>query len=394
MKKVKPLFEQRILLQIISVVSAVILWFAITYSENPSVTRIINGISLSFNGESSLEKNGLIFVNSDKLPPVAVEVRGRRNEIQSVLNSVSATVDLNDITEAGEYTREVVYDIPGSSVMITKKKTTTVNITVEKATSKEIPVVIRQIGAEKNRNHIIKSTAGENNLKLYGTSDDLSKIAYAVLTVDVSEMSESNSGKYNIGFADANNSAVTPVNHISVPKKNINVNNDVYFRTVADIKLSPKYDDGDFKINVKSFSQDKVEVGVKSRTDTPLELYAEFKNDSAVSESGKYEMTLVVPDNIYCPEYPEGLVMNAEISSVVTREISVVPEVKDLTSGVSVSFLSDELIVSVTGTEDDILKVSASISLAGLGKGSYELPVTFNGNAKINGDYTIGVVIE
>ena len=32
MKKKKPLFEQKLLLQIISIVAAIILWFAITYS--------------------------------------------------------------------------------------------------------------------------------------------------------------------------------------------------------------------------------------------------------------------------------------------------------------------------------------------------------------------------
>ena len=122
MKNTKPLFEQKILLQIISIIAAIVLWFAVVYSENPSTTRLITNINISFSGEKALEKNGLIFVNRDELPGITIEVRGKRSEVQSILNSVSAKVDLTDITEAGEYTRDVSYEIPNSSVMITKKR--------------------------------------------------------------------------------------------------------------------------------------------------------------------------------------------------------------------------------------------------------------------------------
>lgn len=394
MKNTKPLFEQKILLQIISIIAAIVLWFAVVYSENPSTTRLITNINISFSGEKALEKNGLIFVNRDELPGITIEVRGKRSEVQSILNSVSAKVDLTDITEAGEYTRDVSYEIPNSSVMITKKKTTSVNIVIEKSVSKEIPVVVKQTGADKNKDYIIKSSAKINKLKISGTAEDLAKIGTAVVTVDVSEMNETNTGSYPMNFADGNYSSVTTSNHISGAKQSIAVENEVYFKRTAEIKLSPKYNDSGRKITVKSFSQEKIDVGVKDENTETAVVYAEFKDENAAGGSGKYEMTLIIPEEIYCPEIPKELTMVAEIADIVTREVQVTPGYENAASGTTVNLFPISFPVSATGTEAELAAIKAEVDLSGLEKGSYTLPVVFKGTAKINGEYSVNVTID
>ncbi len=394
MKNTKPLFEQKILLQIISIIAAIVLWFAVVYSENPSTTRLITNINISFSGEKALEKNGLIFVNRDELPGITIEVRGKRSEVQSILNSVSAKVDLTDITEAGEYTRDVSYEIPNSSVMITKKRTTSVNIVIEKSVSKEIPVVVKQSGADKNKDYIIKSSAEINKLKISGTAEDLAKIGTAVVTVDVSEMNETNTGSYPMSFADGNYSSVTASNHISGAKQSIAVENEVYFKQTAEIKLSPKYNDSGKKITVKSFSQDKIDVGVKDENTETTVVYAEFKDESTAGGNGKYEMTLIIPEEIYCPEIPKELTMVAEIADIVTREVQVTPGYENAASGTTVNLFPISFPVSATGTEAELAAIKAEVDLSGLEKGSYTLPVVFKGTAKINGEYSVNVTID
>ena len=119
MKNKAPI-EKKYLLQILSAFAAIVLWFAITYTDDPSINISINNIQLKTSGEKSLEQNGLIFVNRDNLPGISIEVRGKRSDVQSILNSVSAKVDLSDISEAGEYTRDLSFDVPNPSVMVTK----------------------------------------------------------------------------------------------------------------------------------------------------------------------------------------------------------------------------------------------------------------------------------
>ena len=394
MKTNKPLFEQKLLLQIISIVSAIILWFAITYSENPSVAIPISNINISFPGEKNLEKNGLIFVNREKLPNIAIEVRGRRSEVQSILNSVSAKVDLSDITEAGEYTRDVSYEVPNSSVMISKKKTTSVTVVIEKAVSKEVPVKILQTGADRNKEFLVKSTTPTKTVKISGTADDVSKIDAAVVSVDVSEMRKDIRGEYPIAYADEDNNIVSPSNHISHSIQTIAVNNEIYNRRTVQIELSPEYNQNNYRINVKSFSTDKLEVGVREDTQEIEAIYARFKDETDIKPDGKYEMTLDIPDDIYCPQPPKELIMTASIENILTKEIPVKIEYTNALPGAVVTISPDTLNVSATGTEESLRQLKAIVDLSGLDKGTYTLSATFDGDALVSGDYSVSVIIE
>lgn len=390
--KRKSLFEQKLLLQILSVISAIILWFAVTYAENPSTAISVNNIEINFVGEKILEKNGLIFVNRDKLPGIVVEVRGKRNEVQSVLNSVSATVDLTDITEAGEYTRDIAYSVPNPSVMISKKKTTSVTVEIEKAVSKEIPVKINQSGS--NKDYIVKSTAEERTLKISGTAEDLNKINAASVTVDISEMKKSGKNKYPITYVDYNNNTVTPSNRILRDAKDISVNNEVYYKKTVKIEFSPEYDRDNYQINVKGFSIDKLDIGVKDIDTAPDTIYAYFKDSTEISQDGKYEMTLDIPENVYCPQLPEKLTMTADIANIVTRDVEVSTECTDVGEGLTAKAEQEKLTVKATGTEESLSKLKATLSLKGLEAGEYTLPVVFDGNVSVEGSHSVKVKIE
>lgn len=374
------------ILRILSVASAIILWFAVTYSEDPAVEIPVSNISVKLIGEKALEKNGLIFVNREELPNPVIDVRGRRSEVRSILNSVSASIDLSDIAEAGEYTKDVSYDVPNTSVMISKKRVSSVTVKVEKAETKEIPLKVLQSGS--NKDYIVKSTPSELKIKISGTGDDLAKISSATVPVDISEMQKDNTGEYQPIYNDRNGNTVTPSNRIMHEGTGVTVKNEVYVRKTVRIELSPKYSGEDYHIEVKSFSTDKLEVGVKDGNAETL--YASFKPGTEINGDGKYEMVLEIPENVYCPQLPE-LVMTASIENVVTKTVFVPVECVNTPQGLAVTVIPEGFNVTATGTEKSIEELKATVDLSDIEEGEHTLPARFDGNATVEGDWSVSV---
>lgn len=374
----KPLIAKKYILQVLSVFSAIVLWFAVTYSVDPEINLTITNITLNTIGENNLDKNDLIFVDRDKLPPLSIDVRGRRGDVKSILNSVSATIDLSDITEAGEYTKQITFSVPNSSVMIIRSKSSTIDVNIENAVTKEVPVYIQQIGADKNKDYIIQSTPVANTVKIKGTSSDVSSIKEACLSVDVSNMTINNSDRYSVGFADSDHSAITAKNKVISNLSSIVVSNKVYVRKTVPIVLNPDIDISGYQVIVKSFSKDKIEIGIDAdKADEVDAIYANFASDITSAESGKYQMKLIFPEYIYYPGKNDEIFMNADIEEITTEPFLLDVATENVPSGLTATVTPQEIKVELTGAKSKMKDVEAKVDLSGLDVGVYQLPVIF-----------------
>ena len=79
--------DNKLLLKILSALAAIVLWFAITYTEDPIISQYLSDINIVFDGEEELHSNGLIITNKDSLPTVSATIRGNRS---SVISSISS----------------------------------------------------------------------------------------------------------------------------------------------------------------------------------------------------------------------------------------------------------------------------------------------------------------
>ena len=258
----KELFERKLLLQILSIVMATVLWFAVTYTEDPYIKLPVNSIPIRYYGETALEKNGLIMVNEDSIPPAALDVKGKRSDVRSALGSIRATVNLSDITEPGEYVKEVSYDIPNSSVTVVKRKTETVSVVVEAIEKKTIPVVVNKTAEDRNKELLVKSAAKESNITISGAKEDIDKIYAAAANVSVDTIVESQEKSYAISYIDKNKAPVTLKHAVKSSVREITVTNTVYLRKSVPLTLDERNDTTDYQVSVRSFSQDKLEIGV------------------------------------------------------------------------------------------------------------------------------------
>lgn len=398
MKKIKSPTENKLILQILSVLAAIVLWFAIVHTEDPSVTVTLNNIPLKVMGENNMEKNQLILVDEDKIPNVSAEIRGRRSEVKSVLNSVTAKVDISDITEPGVFQKDISFDIPNPSVMLSKKRTSSVSLSIEKAIEKQIPVYINQIGADKNKEFLVKSTPKIKTVNIMGSSQDISRIKEAVLTFDASAITENTEIECKVSYAGENHSALTLFNDVSCDTENIIVKNEILRRKTVAVVINPELDLSEYHMVIKGFSKSSVEIGLSDEDyDKVDSIYADFTTGISPSQTNKYDMSLIIPDNVYFPEQDTKLTLNAEIEKIKTDVVAVTVTAENVPTGTTARLSAETISVSMTGPESKMKNVKAKVDLSGLDKGSFSLPVVFvtdNTGITINSEYKVNVTIS
>ena len=61
----KIIKDNKLLLKIFSALIAIVLWFAVTYTEDPSINQHLNRLDTVFYHEDVLSRRGLMIVNKE-----------------------------------------------------------------------------------------------------------------------------------------------------------------------------------------------------------------------------------------------------------------------------------------------------------------------------------------
>lgn len=392
----KIIANNKLLLKILSALIAVILWIAITYSEDPIINQTLNGIKLEFTGEDELQDKGLIVTNKDSMPMLSAVIRGNRSKVISAMGTITAIANVADISEAGTSTVSVEYTYPSSSVNLLKTRISEVSVETEKIVTRNIPVKIEIINQEKNLTHTVKSDAGVTSLKIKGAESEMYKISYAKVQVDAENISKTSRQDYVYKFYDEKDNAVPDVNIIYRNHKTINVENTVYTKMTLPVEavLADAYSE-DYGLIIKSISKSAVDVGVEDGAE-PTAVYAVMTDISA--ENGKYELKLQEQDGVYIPEKNKDITVVCEVVPKVIKEIEIPVKVINLPDGKTCTLAEDKIKVSVKGIEKEISadKISAVLdaSAVGDGKNVVTVTVTAEDGMAIIGAYTAEIEIK
>ena len=183
----KIIKDSKLLLKIFSGFIAIVLWFAVTYTEDPAINQHLGRLDTVFYNEEALAQRGLIVVDKDELPSLSVTIRGKRSKVISSLDRVFAGIDVEKITSVGKHEVDVSYSYPDSDVSLSKEKHPTVTLNVEKLITKDIPVKINAKESKKHKDQLIESTPIES-LTISGAQSFVSKISYASVEIDEADI--------------------------------------------------------------------------------------------------------------------------------------------------------------------------------------------------------------
>ena len=149
-KSARPLrsyLTNNLVLKILSLIFAVILWNFVITETNPARTKNIAEITVTANGADELASRGLIPRDDLSANPITVTVKVSvaHSDYKFINeNTISASIDLTKVTKEGANSLPVIISFNNiGDVSLVSVTPASVNLTIDKLVSKDVPVSIR-----------------------------------------------------------------------------------------------------------------------------------------------------------------------------------------------------------------------------------------------------------
>ena len=368
--KIEDNGKKRLILKIVSVFVAVIIWIFITYTDDSQIDVTINSIDVQLTGESYLNDRGYMVVDRASIPKASVTVRGKRSDIIDVMDSITASVDVSGVSDSGEFKLKPSFDIPSNAVYIAKRKTTSIEVDIEKIEEKTVEVRVVQNNSENNGSYIIESVPDKKSIKIRGERKDLDSIDHAAVYVDAGNITQDSSASETVVLESADGSEVICVNKLFYDTGKMPVENKVYEKREIPVKITVRLDaDKKYSAEVLKQSVDKVQAGIKSEAGenvTEIENMP-YSGDLEVGTK-EYEFELDIPDGIYIPEDQRRVKAELEVFEK-SEKLVTVPVTVHNSKGRTYVLSKKEVGVWASGPEE---KLDANYFKAELNLDDYE----------------------
>ena len=349
--------------KVISVLIAILVWIFVIYSENPSLDVKLSAIDVQLVNEAALLNKNLMVVDKNSISDASIVIRGKRQDLISVMGNISASIDLSQISEAGVYRLQPVFDIPSNAVYISKRNTRYIEITVEKKKKKSIPITINQKNADKNKSFIVESIPENSTITVKGTYEDIQSIDHASISIDASSMTQTNSERYSYALEDENNSEILPLNEI-ISDETILVKNNKKKKISLDVVLSiPSDIDNKYTVELISQDVDKVDVGIKSEEGRAVQSITNSNEFNDITPgTNKYELKLIQPDGIYLPAESQYITVELEVFEKEEKTLEVPLNVKN-SENKTYTLQNNTVQVSISGPKEKLTSDNISAEL-------------------------------
>ena len=196
-KNEKSGFSRNKVLQVIaSILVAVAIWVYVDVEKAPERTKTIRDIPVEFSGESTTlaDKNLMLLSGYDTT--VDLTIKGPKRELVKInKDNVRLVASTSSIDSVGVHTLrwDVVYPdgVQSSALSVDWASKYKVTVTVGELYTKEVPVNCVVTGTVADGYFTGETVLDPTTLVLRGQRDDLLNVAYAKLTVDISDATRS-----------------------------------------------------------------------------------------------------------------------------------------------------------------------------------------------------------
>ncbi|MCH5211551.1 MAG: hypothetical protein J1G06_00910 [Oscillospiraceae bacterium] len=279
---------------ILSVIIAVAIWSLISYTNNPEISKTFHNIRVSFNGEGQMKRNGYVVIDKDNIPGLSVKVSGQRSDLIQALDNVRVSVDLSDITAAGNYDLTGTVQLPNSKISLEKQNFSTIPVTIDEYVSKEIPIEVRMVGTSES---MVESVPANETIIVKGAKSELTDIASAYVTVDAGEVEISGDISKAITLADSDGRAIKKPETVEADEYII-VTNTLYKLVTLPVTVQASRElEAELDLSATEVTPSSIEVGILPDTEI-MEIIAVITDIS----SGEAKVELQSMPGLYIPE--------------------------------------------------------------------------------------------
>ena len=257
-------------LRILSIIIAVIIWFALSITQYPTINKTITNVPVVFSldGTQAKEK-GLSALNYKDIS-VDVEIKGMNYEIGSYTAAdLVATVNLDDVTKEGTYDLDI--DVKSShstdKVTVVSVNPDTVSVEFDRLTTKTIPLTAEAPLISAEEGYILKeTTTSPSEITVEGPKNDLDNISKAVAQISKSKkISEDTTiNTQDIVFYDDDDNVVDPSKIEVKDTKSVDVNFVIYKKKTAKLKVDISNCTDNFDVSSLPLKLSEEEISVVS----------------------------------------------------------------------------------------------------------------------------------
>lgn len=257
-------------LRILSIIIAVIIWFALSITQYPTINKTITNVPVVFSldGTQAKEK-GLSALNYKDIS-VDVEIKGMNYEIGNYTAAdLVATVNLDDVTKEGTYDLDI--DVKSShstdKVTVVSVNPDTVSVEFDRLTTKTIPLTAEAPIISAEEGYILKeTTTSPSEITVEGPKNDLDNISKAVAQISKSKkISEDTTiNTQDIVFYDDDDNVVDPSKIEVKDTKSVDVNFVIYKKKTAKLKVDISNCTDNFDVSSLPLKLSEEEISVVS----------------------------------------------------------------------------------------------------------------------------------
>lgn len=205
--------RNKVLQVIASILVAVAIWVYVDVEKAPERTKTIRDIPVEFSGESTTlaDKNLMLLSGYDTT--VDLTIKGTKRELVKInKDNVRLVASTSSIDSVGVHTLrwDVVYPdgVQSSALSVDWASKYKVTVTVGELYTKEVPVNCVVTGTVADGYFTGETVLDPTTLVLRGQRDDLLNVAYAKLTVDISDATRSVIQTESVQLYDNDDNAV------------------------------------------------------------------------------------------------------------------------------------------------------------------------------------------
>lgn len=293
----KDRFKTNWPLKLISLLSAIALWYYVISDTNPFTTKDFRGIEVTIKNAEFIERQKLEIVDPVE-PTVNLKIKGDRNSVNNV--KASDIEVIADFRKKGKDTENITLDLEyrvPENVTIVEKNMDRITFKMDSIDTVVKPVEIETIGKLPSENLIVTHIESvPEKVKITGQSKLINKIGKVQVSADISTLTKDTSIQDKIEVFDKNGDIIEDLTLDNVDSK---INISIAHTKQVEIKPVVENEPEGFKISNLELNKNKVAiVGDEKVLKGINEIKTEVIDLKDVSNNTAIKTRLVLPKDV------------------------------------------------------------------------------------------------
>lgn len=361
--------KHKLLSFLLALLAAIVLWVYAVTVVNPDDVASIRGVKVRIVGTNELQMNHLILTGGE-VQYVDVEIAGRRSDLKELNNTtLEAVADVSKIDGPGTYELSWSLDPPSTvasgDIKLTGSSANKIKVKVSEYQQRpEIPVQIEYRGALAEGFVRDPAVMNMDTVSVSGPAEEVEKIQYARVTVDLDDTKESLDQELEYELMDEDGQVLAMSSYVTIEDPTIRVMVPVYCYKQIKLELA-LIPGGGAKEEHAVYTIDPPSIGVigdeKALKAMPSTLVIKEIKLADVKDSLQLTLTPELPAGVSNRAEEDSVRISLKLEGLSTRTIHIPSEqIRRDNDDVKLDFAASRIPITIRGTTQQVNSLNIS----------------------------------